>query len=472
MSRLTDWRSNAQDLASSAKVRVVTYASARRRTQTATATATDPFTADAPSASTSAPETQPAPKPPEDREVYEYQRELDRRIALRPEIAVDLDREMNVSDAAKNDGIRRAKERQVDNEKHIELLEKQLSTYLSAKVRNRKNRTSHMVGPGSIVTVKFNGDSSDTAQYVITERTWDSQYETCGPRSPLGAAMLWKQVGDSIAYASPGGRTVRAEITALSPGFAIHGKIADAATNRATISGGSAESHAVASASTGKLKPRITSPRKPLIAPDQPRALASTFARRRRKRFIRDPHIAPISYLIDTIAEAENSPGLPYNDPLFGGVNAEMLFVLKSPQADADPALFGTRFLSVDNNDEGAENMFHALAANHIDRSRCLAWNICPFPTSGNTPSDSEISRAAPYTRQLIAMLPNLKVVVLLGGPARQGWSQALLGGRRDVTVIRGASPSPPGIHRATNRASFERAIRDASELLGVKAIG
>ena len=459
MSRFADWRSNAHDLASSAKDRVVTYASARRRVQAAT----DPSTDDAPPAT---PETQLAPRPPEDREVAEYQRESIRRIALRPVIATDLNREMNVSDAAKNDGIRRAKERQADNEQHIELLEKQLRAYLSAKARNKKNRTSHMVGPGSIVTVAFDGDASDVAQYVITERTWDSRYETCGPRSPLGAAMMWKQVGDSIAYACPNGRTVRAEITELTPGYATDEKTADKPTQRSAMSAESAEIISFSQKSKDKLKASVTPPLKPLAVPAEPRGLSSPLARQRRKRHIRDPHIAPISHLIDTIAEAENAPGLPYNDPLFGGVNAQILFILKSPQADANPALFGTRFLSIDNDDEGAENMFHALADNNIDRSQCLAWNICPFPTSKNTPNDDEIGRATPYTRQLIAMLPNLKVVVLLGGPARQGWSQALLGGRRDVSVIRGASPSPPGIHRTTNRASFERAIREAAEAI------
>ena len=462
MSKLARWRSDANDLATSARDRVVTYASARRRTQTATERSTD----DAPTAPETAPMAQPTPKPPVDREVAEYQRELNRRTALRPEIAADLDREMDVSDAPKNDGIRRAKERQVDNEQHIQLLEKQLSTHLSAMARNKKHRTSHMVAPGSIVTLAFNGDMSDTAQYVITERTWDSQYDTCGPRSPLGAAMMWKQVGDSVAYAGPNGHIVQAEITALIPGYAADEKTTEKPTQRSAMSAESAKNTSFSKRSKDELKARVASISKTLAVPSEPRGLSSPLARLRRKQHIRDPHIAPISYLVDTIAETENAPGLPYNDPLFGGVNAEILFILKSPQADANPALFGTRFLSIDNDDEGAENMFYALADNNIDRSRCLAWNICPFPTIKNTPSDEEIGRAAPYTRQLIAMLPNLKVVVLLGGPARQGWSQALLGGRRDVTVIRGASPSPPGIHRTTNRASFEHAIREAAEAI------
>jgi transcription elongation GreA/GreB family factor/uracil-DNA glycosylase len=463
MSRLARWRSDANDLATSARDRVVTSASARRRTQTAT----DPSTEDAPTAPETAAKAQPTPKPPEDREVAEYQREVARRIELRLEIAADLNREMDVSDAPKNDGIRRAKERQDDNEKHIQLLEKQLSTYLSAKARNEMHPTSHMVAPGSIVTLAFNGDTSDTAQYVITERTWDSQYETCGPRSPLGAAMLWKQVGNLIAYAGPNGRTVHAEITALIPGSAASKKTADDPKQRTTESAGSVMNSRLEKASKHNQKTGVTSPGKLLAVPREPRALSNSLTRQRRKRFIRHPHIAPINHLIDMIAEAENAPGLPYDDPLFGGVNAEMLFILKSPQADANPSLFGTRFLSLDNDDEGAENMFYAIADNNIDRSRCLAWNICPFPTIANNPSDAEISRAAPYTRQLIAMLPDLKVVVLLGGPAGQGWSQALLGGRRDVAVIRGASPSPPGIHRTANRASFEHAMRKAAYTIG-----
>ncbi|MFH5230375.1 uracil-DNA glycosylase family protein [Antrihabitans spumae] len=167
--------------------------------------------------------------------------------------------------------------------------------------------------------------------------------------------------------------------------------------------------------------------------------------------------------MIKEIGLDVGSPNLPLNDPLFGGINAELLFVMKAPEADADPRLTNTRFLSLDNDDDGAANIFDACRRNDIARSRCVAWNICPFPIDGKNPSPSELRRAAPYTPRVLSLLPNLKVVVLHGGPAQDGWDHRLLGRRNGVKVITGASPSPPGINRQTNRSSFERAIRDGA---------
>ena len=198
--------------------------------------------------------------------------------------------------------------------------------------------------------------------------------------------------------------------------------------------------------------------------PERPRSFANEKARQERAPYIKQPHIRAINELIEEIGSTVGSPNLPYNDPLFGGVDAELLFVMKAPEADADPQKSGTRFLSFDNDDDGAANIFNACAQNGIARSRCIAWNICPFPIAGSRPTASDIRRAAPCTRRMISLLPDLKAVVLLGGPAHAGWNDGLLGAkRRSVTVFKGASPSPPGINQPKNRSSFEAAIHSAA---------
>lgn len=200
--------------------------------------------------------------------------------------------------------------------------------------------------------------------------------------------------------------------------------------------------------------------------PSEPRAFADERARAERALHIWDERVRPINELIRKISQDVDAPNLPYNDPLFGGVDAELLIMMKAPEADAAPDKTGARFLCFDNADAGAANIFEAFRRSGIARDRCIAWNICPFPIQAGAPTASELRRAMPYTKELIELLPRLKVVLLLGSPPAKGWDQRLLGGREGITVVAGASPSPPGINSATNRASFESAVQQAAAVL------
>ncbi|MBD8505066.1 uracil-DNA glycosylase [Hoyosella sp. G463] len=200
--------------------------------------------------------------------------------------------------------------------------------------------------------------------------------------------------------------------------------------------------------------------------PSAPRTLESHAVRAERAARIRDPHVEPINSLIDEIARAIGYPALPYIDPTFGGTQARALMVLKAPEADADPDKAGTRLLSIDNDDTGAANLFDAFARHGIDRTDITPWNICPFPIAGDNPTAAERREAAPYTRKLLAMLPNLKFVVTLGAAARDGWKPRLLHPYRQLTIMAGASPSPPGINRADQRSSFEAAMIQLADRL------
>jgi uracil-DNA glycosylase len=200
--------------------------------------------------------------------------------------------------------------------------------------------------------------------------------------------------------------------------------------------------------------------------PDHPRALRERRIRRdRAAAAIELPHVRALNQLVDRIEADTGLDNLPYIDPLFGGVAAELLFVLKAPEGDASPELHDRRFLSWDNDDAGAANFFRTCAAYGLDRRRCTAWNACPFPIKGDTPSRFELGRAEPYTRRMLELLPQLRVVVLLGRPAQHAWMKMALTGP-DVQLVHGASPSPPGINHPRNRDSFEAAIRTAVRLL------
>jgi hypothetical protein len=199
--------------------------------------------------------------------------------------------------------------------------------------------------------------------------------------------------------------------------------------------------------------------------PDHPRALKQERIRRERAAALGAPHVRELNQLIDRIGADTGFGNLPYIDPLFGGVAAELLFVLKAPEGDASPDITGKRFLSWDNDDVGAENFFRTCAEYGLDRRRCTAWNACPFPITGKSPSRFELGRAEPYTRRMLGLLPQLRVVVLLGRPAQHAWKRMSLI-EPDIHLVCGASPSPPGINDPDNRSSFEAAIHTAVRLL------
>lgn len=197
--------------------------------------------------------------------------------------------------------------------------------------------------------------------------------------------------------------------------------------------------------------------------PRYARAMQDPAVRSARATHIYAPHIEPINRLVDQIGKDRGLTNLPYLDPSFGGTDALVLLMLKAPEADADPNRRGPRFLSLDNDDSVAARIFDTCQEVGLDRSQLTAWNICPFPIAGGSPSTSEFDKAAPYNQQLLKLLPKLKVIVLLGAPARDGWRR--MGIRTRATAIfEGASPSPPGINRPRNLQSYEAAMRAAAD--------
>lgn len=204
-----------------------------------------------------------------------------------------------------------------------------------------------------------------------------------------------------------------------------------------------------------------------LSVPTVPRTMSQPRVREQRANSRYLPHVEPINRLVDRIAADRNVRNLPYLDPTFGGTNARVLLVMKAPEADANPRRAGTRFLSMDNDDDGAENVFEACSRFGLDRSELAAWNVCPFPIRQGRPSDDELAAAAVYHRELLTLMPNLKVVVLLGQSAREGWPSGIAG-RHGCMVLEGASPSPPGVNRPHLRASFESSISRAAEVLEI----
>lgn len=154
---------------------------------------------------------------------------------------------------------------------------------------------------------------------------------------------------------------------------------------------------------------------------DAPKILGDPETRAARLQQLQDPHVAPLTAFVEQLrSEAGPDAGIPYFDPWDGGINAQALFLLEAP----GPKAVKSGFISRNNPDETAKNMFELCREAGLERKETVLWNAVPwYIGSGGTiraatPADLEAG-LRPLER-LIALLPRVKTVVLLGRKAER----------------------------------------------------
>lgn len=81
-----------------------------------------------------------------------------------------------------------------------------------------------------------------------------------------------------------------------------------------------------------------------------------------------------------------------------------------------------------------------------------------------------DLEQARPALLELLDLMPELRVVMLLGGAAQKGWARAHV--NRDVHVIRVRHPSPQWLHRyPTARQELHDAFAQAKALSATAAV-
>jgi transcription elongation factor GreA len=149
------------------------------------------------------------------RETYErLQAELgDLTTRGRVEIAADIETARALGDLKENGDYHAAKDSQGKMESRIRQLEQILKT---ATVVDGGAPVDGTVGPGSVVTLRYEGDAEDdtSAYFVgsIEERQGD--LTVVSPGSPLGQALVGHGVGETVEYAAPGG-SLRVQIVEI-----------------------------------------------------------------------------------------------------------------------------------------------------------------------------------------------------------------------------------------------------------------
>ena len=165
---------------------------------------------------------------------------------------------------------------------------------------------------------------------------------------------------------------------------------------------------------------------------DAPRSLgAASVLRERLMMRHSSPTAAPLTAWVERLIDSRANAGLiaevPTFDPADAGINAHVLLVLEAPgpMTNALNPRPGSGFISSDNDDSTAENLWHARqAAGLVDNT--LLWNIVPwYPgPADKKPKVSDLREGAKALRELISMLPELHTVVTLGVIPRNGWTR------------------------------------------------
>ncbi|MEU8265670.1 transcription elongation factor GreA [Sphaerisporangium sp. NPDC049002] len=132
----------------------------------------------------------------------------------RVDIAKKIEAAREEGDLKENGGYHAAKEEQGKMEGRI----LQLRQLLDQARVGEAPRAEGVVGPGMTVTIRFDGDDDEEVTFLLASREESgAPIDVYSPRSPLGAAINGKKIGERATYTLPNGRQNTVEILEAVP---------------------------------------------------------------------------------------------------------------------------------------------------------------------------------------------------------------------------------------------------------------
>jgi len=200
-----------------------------------------------------------------------------------------------------------------------------------------------------------------------------------------------------------------------------------------------------------------------------PRALRDPVKLAARRASVGDaPHLSPLQDWIATMVARRGSGTVaPDFDPSEAGVDARVLVLLEAPgpMTNSGNARPGSGFISVDNDDQTAENCWTLRRSSGLVEG-VLHWNIVPWylgPASVK-PNAQELAQGAMELRSMLPLLPNLSAVVLCGRYAQTGWTDHIAPFTgQNLRVLGTWHPSARSLNQLGHRADVERAFKSAA---------
>lgn len=194
---------------------------------------------------------------------------------------------------------------------------------------------------------------------------------------------------------------------------------------------------------------------------DAPRTLRSREAIAERYRMLATPHVAPLARYVEALRAKHPTWEFQDFDPLDGGVDADMLFLLEKPGPMTSPTgkREGSGFISRNNNDATAEAVFNFMIQAGIPRQRAALWNVIPGWNATIRTTTDEVRRGVEELQNLLPLLPKVRTVVLVGAKAQQAspFLQATT-----LRLFTSAHPSPKV--RAINRDLWDKIPKQWAE--------
>ncbi|WP_111557467.1 uracil-DNA glycosylase [Paracoccus sediminilitoris] len=153
-----------------------------------------------------------------------------------------------------------------------------------------------------------------------------------------------------------------------------------------------------------------------------PRSLSDKVEIERRKQMLAMPHMLPLNaFVVDLRRDGRGF--VPDFDPLDGGAEARILFLLEKPGPKTDPRKGGSGFVSRDNNDATAEAIFRFMAIAGLRREDTVIWNTVPWWDQTISIKSAAWKEGLEHLHDLTRILPNLRSVVLVGAKAGRAGS-------------------------------------------------
>lgn len=175
---------------------------------------------------------------------------------------------------------------------------------------------------------------------------------------------------------------------------------------------------------------------------------------------LREPHIARLTAFAEKLRGRDR---VPYFDPLDGGDEARALFLLEKPGLMTEES----GFISRNNDDPTAENIFKFMCKARIPRKQTIIWNVVPWWNDIRKVTAQELRDGVESLKELMSILRSLRVVVMVGKKAAR--AKPLLKTQR-LELFTSSHPSP--IVKATNRKLWDAIPSEWRKILSHLDIG
>ena len=167
-------------------------------------------------------------------------------------------------------------------------------------------------------------------------------------------------------------------------------------------------------------------------------ALADPTVLLERRGRIFEPSVGPLNRWVERLrASLPTGAEVPWFDPAGGGVHARLLWLGDQPAPTDLYSGGGAGFVSIDATDARSRNLHAAATAAGVDRSALVVWNATPCNLGLLKKAAKDGADSVPSStllQELLALLPDLEVVVLAGRGAWQVFQQ--LDGTADLLVL------------------------------------